>query len=190
LYHGLKVLEQAEKAGVFDPEDRYYQRKRFAYSHLWTGLGYDGIRRYLGLTDGSRTTSHPVPKNRITALGKLCRWMYGSAEAGQEPHVKSQNPNLRQLDEALRTHRGVAALESGLSLEDAVNASRGDTRLLLDALVDAEQNLRAAKGYFSTGFNGQDEIRETIENVHTLAQSLFEELEARTRKRRSVPARA
>lgn len=188
LYHGLKVLEQAEKAGVFDPEDRFYQRKRFAYSHLWTGLGYDGIRRYLGLTDASRTKRQPVAKSKITALGKLCRWMYGSSDAGEEPHVKSQNPNLRQLDEALRTSRGVAALESGLSLEDSVNASRGDTRLLLDALVEAEQNLRAAKGYFSTGFNGQEEIRETIENIYTLGQSLFDELEAKTRKKKAMSA--
>jgi hypothetical protein len=186
LYHGLKVLEQARKAGVFDPDDRFYQKKRFAYSHLWTGLGYDGIRRYLGLTDASRWRREPVPKNKITALGKLCRWMYGSFEEDQEPHVKSQNPNLRELDEALRTSRGIAALESGLSLEDSVNASRGDTRLLLDALVEAEQNLRDAKGYFSTGFNGQEEIRETIDNVHTLAQSLFDELEAVESRKKKV----
>lgn len=192
LYHGLKVLEQARKAGVFDPDDRFYQRKRFAYSHLWTGLGYDGIRRYLGLTDASRTKKSPVPRGKITALGKLCRWMYGDVEADEEPLVKSQNPNLRQLDEALRTSRGIAALESGLSLEDSVNASRGDTRLLLDALVEAEQNLRDAKGYFSTGFSGQQEVRETIGNVHTLAESLFNELEAVQgwRKKASASGRA
>jgi len=191
LYHGLKVLDQARKAGVFDPDDRFYQRKRFAYSHLWTGLGYDGIRRYLGLTDPSRLKKEPVPQNKITDLGNLCRWMYGSLEDQKEPHVKSQNPNLRQLDEALRNSRGVAALESGLSLEDSVNASRGDTRLLLDALVEAERNLREAKGYLSTGYSGQEEIRETIDNIHTLAQSLFDELEAsQTRKKKPSLARS
>jgi hypothetical protein len=192
LYHGLKVLEQARKAGVFDPNDRFYQRKRFAYSHLWTGLGYDGIRRYLGLTDARRLKKEPVSKNKITELGNLCRWMYGSLKEQEQPHVKSQNPNLRQLDEALRTSRGVAALESGLSLEDSVNASRGDTRLLLDALVEAERNLRDAKGYFSTGYTGQEEIRETIDNIHTLAESLFDELEASSvrKKKAASPARS
>lgn len=184
LYHGLKVLEQARKAGVFNPEDRYYQRKRFAYSHLWTGLGYDGIRNYLGLTEQNRTKREPVPKNKIASLGKLCRWLYGNHEDDVEPHVKSQNPNLRELNEALLTPRGIAALESGLSLEDSVNASRGDTRLLLDALISAEQNLRDAKSYFSTGFKGQEEVRETILKVHTLAGSLNDEMEAvRSRKR-------
>lgn len=184
LYHGLKVLEQAKKAGVFDPADRFYQRKRFAYSHLWTGLGYDGIRSYLGLSAVERETKQPVPKKKIRALRNLCRWLYGSAEENEEPLVKSQNPHLRQLDETLRAQRGVAALESGLSLADALNASRGDTRLLLDALISAEQSLRDAKAYFSTGFNGEEEIRATVLNIHTLANSLREELEA-SRKRKA-----
>ena len=184
LYHGLKVLEQARKAGVFKSEDRYYKRKRFAYSHLWTGLGYDGIRNYLGLTERNRTKREPVPKNKIASLGNLCRWLYGNHDDDVEPHVKSQNPNLRELNEALLTPRGISALESSLSLEDSLNVSRGDTRLLLDALISAEQNLRDAKSYFSTGFKGQDEVRETVLKVHTLAASLNDEMEAaRSRKR-------
>ncbi len=49
LYRGLMVLEQAENSGVFNREDRY--NTRFAYSHLWTGLGYRGIQEFLGLQD-------------------------------------------------------------------------------------------------------------------------------------------
>ena len=60
-----------------------------------------------------------------------------------------------------------------------MNASRGDTRLLTDALIAAEQSLREAKGYFSTGYKGQQEIRETIGNVHALDSSLNEDLDVR-----------
>jgi hypothetical protein len=183
LYHGLKVLLQAQKAGVFDPEDRFHQRKDFAYSHLWTGLGYDGIRKFLGITDRSRTARDPVPKEKISALGELCRWLYGNDEEKIEPLVKSQNPHLRQLNEALASTRGVSALRHGLPLQQAVNAARGDTRLLLDALVAAEQNLREAKGYFSTGFEGQEDVSETIKNIHALASSLNVELESFKRKK-------
>jgi len=182
LYHGLKVLQQAQKARVFDREDRFHQRKDFAYSHLWTGLGYEGIRKFLGISDGSRSEQEPVPPSRMESLGELCLWLYGSNKEHVEPLVKSQNPHLRQLDEALRSKRGISALRQGLSLQQAVNASRGDTRLLLDALIAAEQSLREAKGYFSTGFNGQQEIRETISNVHALASSLQAELQSTSKK--------
>jgi len=182
LYHGLKVLQQAQNAGVFNPSDRFFQRKDFAYSHLWTGLGYEGVRKFLGISDGSRSEREPVPKSKIPALGELCRWLYGSHEGDIEPLVKSQNPHLRQLDEALRSKRGISALRQGLQLQQAVNASRGDTRLLLDALIAAEQNLREAKGYFSTGYNGQQEIQDTINNIHSLASSLQMELQGVSRK--------
>jgi hypothetical protein len=185
LYHGLKVLQQAQSAHVFDSADRFHQRKDFAYSHLWTGLGYEGVRKFLGISEGSRSERNPVPKPKIPALGELCRWLYGSNKEQIEPLVKSQNPHLRQLDEALRSKRGVSALRQGLSLQQAVNASRGDTRLLLDALIAAEQNLREAKGYFSTGFNGQQEIRETVGNIHSLATSLQAELQTSPQKPKS-----
>lgn len=178
LYHGLKVLDQARQAGVFDASDRFHQRKDFAYSHLWTGLGYEGIRAFLGISDGRRSERQPVPKGKISALGDLCRWLYGSHQEKIEPLVKSQNPHLRQLDEALRAPRGVAALRRGLPLQQAVNAARGDTRLLLDALIAAEQNLREAKGYFSTGFAGQQDVTDTVKNIHSLASSLTADLEA------------
>ena len=47
LYRGLMVLDQAESEGIFNREDRY--NTRFAYSHLWTGLGYSGFQEFLGL---------------------------------------------------------------------------------------------------------------------------------------------
>jgi hypothetical protein len=184
LYHGLKVLHQAEDAGVFDPKDRFYQRKDFAYSHLWTGLGYEGIRDFLGLKNGDRDERKPIARKNIPALGELCLWLYGSHSNNIEPLVKTQNPHLRQLDEALRAPRGIAALRRGLPLQFAVNAARGDTRLLLDALVSAEQNLREAKGYFSTGYKGQQEIADTISNIHSIADSLQKELTAAGHKKK------
>jgi len=184
LYHGLKVLHQAQTAGVFDAADRFYQRKDFAYSHLWTGLGYEGIRKFLGIVDGKRSEREPIAKSKNSALGELCRWLYGSHKEGIEPLIKSQNPHLRQLDEALRTKRGVAALRRGLPLQQALNASRGDTRLLLDALVAAEQNLRDAKAYFSTGFRGHQEIEDSVNNVFVLAESLRDELKSKTQRKR------
>ena len=70
LYGGLMILNQAEESEVFDREDRY--NTRFAYSHLWTGLGYAGIQDFLGLTPEKRFKPNPVPKNRLENLRELC----------------------------------------------------------------------------------------------------------------------
>lgn len=184
LYRGLKVLRQAEQAGLFDPENRFYQKKGFAYSHLWTGLGYEGIRDFLGIKDSAKDEQKPVRKEKIKALGELLLWLYGSNKENVQPLVQSQNPHLRQLDEALRSPRGIAALRRNFSLQSAVDAARGDARLLLDALVAAEKNLREAKGYLSTGYSGQQDITDTINNIRSLAISLEEELAAKKAKKK------
>jgi hypothetical protein len=184
LYRGLKVLRQAEQAGLFDPENRFYQKKGFAYSHLWTGLGYEGIRDFLGIKDSAKDERKPVRKEKVKALGELLLWLYGSNKENVQPLVQTQNPHLRQLDEALRSPRGLAALRRNFSLQAAVDAARGDARLLLDALVAAEKNLREAKGYLSTGYSGQQDITDTINNIRSLAVSLEEELAAKKARKK------
>jgi hypothetical protein len=53
----------------------------------------------------------------------------------------------------------------------------------MDSLIAGEQNLRDAKAYFSTGYHGQQEIGETIKNIHLLASSLRTELEGKQKKK-------
>jgi len=65
----LKVLQQAQSAHVFDSADRFHQRKDFAYSHLWTGLGYEGVRKFLGISEGSRSGTQPRTKAENTGPG-------------------------------------------------------------------------------------------------------------------------
>lgn len=179
LYHGYCVLQQARAAGVFTPDERWNKRGLFAFSHLWVGLGYTGIQRYLGIKASEKGKPNPVARDRLSRLGKLCLWLYGNETT--QPLIRSQNPDLRILDEALRSPRGQAALERGLPLQAAYKASRGDTSLLREGLLAAQQNLREAKGYVTTGYEGQTDIFETAENVEALASSLLDEMRGITK---------
>lgn len=174
LYRGLMVLEQAEKSGVFDRSDRY--NARFAYSHLWTGLGYAGIQEFLGLPADKGFKPDPVPKAKIRNLGELCLWLYGSKEDDTVPIVRSQNPDLRNLDEVLRSESGIAALRGGLPLETSLKASRGDERMLLEAMVLVEQKLKEARGLVLTGYHGDSELLTKAEAISTIADSILEEM--------------
>jgi len=174
LYRGLMVLEQAERAGVFDREDRW--NTRFAYSHLWTGLGYSNIQSFLGLKAQRVFEPNPVPKRQLQNLQEVCLWLYGSKKANKRPLIRSQNPDLRNLDEALGSRNGVAALRAGLPLETSLKASRGDERLLREAIVVADQNLKEARGLVPTGFKGDADLLAKATAIQTIATSIVEDM--------------
>jgi len=176
LYRGLMVLEQAEKEGVFSRDDRWAQK--FAYSHLWTGLGYAGFQRFLALPADKGFGPNPIPKSHIGHLGEICTWLYGSKKNKTRPVVQSQNPDLRLLDEVLQTTKGVAALRQEMPLEVCLKLSRGDERLLREAMVLTEQTLKEARGYMPTGYTGDKDMLATARTVHKLAKSIADEMEA------------
>ncbi len=177
LYRGLMVLEQAEKLGVFNRDDRW--NTRFAYSHLWTGLGYAGIQDFLGLNAERGFVPNPVPKKNLNNLGELCLWLYGSKEQERPPLIRSQNPDLRQLDEVLKSEDGVASLRAGVPLKTALDISRGDERRLREAIVLAEEKLKEARGLIPTGYQGDKDMLSRARSISIIADAILEEVEER-----------
>jgi ParB-like nuclease domain len=176
LYDALMVLEQAESARVFDREDRY--REHFSFSHLTTGLGYAGIQSFLGLPTSKREIGkkRPVPRDHVHALGELLLWLYGSESKGAPPIIQSQNPDLRMLNEVVGNKQAVAALRKGLSLSIAVDISKGDDRVFRESLVAAKQNLQRARGTVLTGYDGNEDLLNTAEEIVELARSVVADM--------------
>ena len=92
--------------------------------------------------------------------------------------IRSQNPDLRNLDEVLRSANGLAALRAGLPLETSLKASRGDERLLREALVLAEEKLKEARGLIPTGYQGESDLLKKARNIDTIAEAIREEMES------------
>lgn len=177
LYDGLMALEQAEDAGVFSKDDRHKQH--FAFSHLYTGLGYPNIRKFLGLPAGEKDLgTKPVPQRNVKQLGEFLRWLYGSKKDRIAPLVQSQNPDLRQLDEVLSSDRGVIAVRKGLPLEVSLEISKGDERVFREALVTAKQALQKARGTVLTGYGGNEESLEMAKDIALLASTLVMDMQA------------
>jgi hypothetical protein len=182
LYDGLMVLEQAEKSGVFHREDRF--REHFSFSHLTTGLGYSGIQTFLGLPKGDRTIGKlkPVPKDHEKQLGELLGWLYGSKADNRPAIIQSQNPDLRRLDEVLKSRSAVAALRKGLTLSVSLEISKGDERVFRESLVDAKQNLQKARGTVLTGYEGNDDLYQVAEEIVELAQAVLADMKPTGKK--------
>jgi len=60
LYRGFMVLDQAEREGVYSGDNAY--RKRLAFSHLYTGLDYDGISDFISISPKEVETDNPRSK--------------------------------------------------------------------------------------------------------------------------------
>jgi hypothetical protein len=185
LYRGLMVLQQAE--AVFDPSDR--AKSHFSFSHLYTGLDYPGIRKFIGLTEARDFTPRPIARAKVPALGELCGWLFGSKSRKIAPLVRSQNPDLRKLDEILQSADGTAALRQGLPLDVSLDISRGDEKLFREALVDAKRKLQEARGKLLTGYTGEADLLQSAEQIGDLADSMVDEMQRIRRQRRRPPKR-
>jgi len=179
LYRGLMVLEQAEKAKAFDREDRF--RQRLAFSHLYTGLDYDGIGEFLNISPKEAESASPVPKSKIKELGELLVWLYGSKKEKKEPVVQSQNPHLRQLNAIVSNRESLSALRSGVDLSKAFEISQPPSVLFEEALLSAKRELTTARAYLTTGDDGSESLLRMAGTVAELAADIYEEMD---RKRR------
>ena len=182
LYRGLMVIEQAERLGAFDRDDRWCGH--FAFSHLYTSLPYPGINEFLDLQSASDETQDPVPAERKGNLRELLVWMYGSKSEKKSPVIQSQNPHLRWLDAVLANREALAALRQGAELSLAFEISRPSSNLFEEALVAAKQHLEKARGILSTGYDGSKELLRIAAAAADLAYDLHEEME-----RKSLPKR-
>lgn len=178
LYRGLMVLRQAEDERLYDLDDR--TNKRLFFSHLYTGLNYPGFQEFLGIKEENSYRPSPVRrKANKQNLGQLCVWLFGSREQGKKPLIRSQNPDLKRLDEALQSERGRDALTAGLPLDTAFEASIGDERRFREALVQAKVSLEQAVGKVHTGFNTKSDQLATASQILSLAESLHDTMELR-----------
>lgn len=175
LYRGLMVLEQAERAKVFDREDRF--RQRLAFSHLYTGLDYEGIGKFLNIAPKEKETNEPVPKNKLKELGELCVWLYGSKKEKQAPVVESQNPDLRQLNQVVANRESVAALRAGNGLAKAFEMSRPPIAVFEEALLAAKRELTTARANLTTGYDNSDALLKIAGTVATMADDIYLEME-------------
>lgn len=175
LYRGLMVLNQAQKSRVFNLDER--QNSRFAFSHLYTGIDYDGISAFIGLTTEDDESETPVPDDKISQLGELCTWLYGNKKEQTQPAIASQNPDIRRLNIVLKSKEATAALRAGNTLEKSYEISKPPTQVLEDALLAAKRDLLLARTYITTGHDKSVELLKLAGTVAELADDIYTEME-------------
>ncbi|GHV84108.1 hypothetical protein AGMMS50212_14480 [Spirochaetia bacterium] len=138
------VLEQAEKAEVYNIKDRANKGK-FAFSHLYTALDRPEYRDFLGLKQGwnKEPNDNPISKKYLTKLQEVFVYIYGSKSDDKPALVKSQNPDLKKLGAVLSNELSLAKVRNGADLETAYMGTLNSSDALLKVLT--ETNLSLAK---------------------------------------------
>ncbi|CAN5541027.1 hypothetical protein BH10PLA1_BH10PLA1_02210 [soil metagenome] len=183
LYRGLMVIEEAEKLKVFSRANRF--NTKFAFSHLYTGLDYDGIAEYLKIKPEDEETDEPVPKTQSKRLGEVLLWMYGSKKDNKPPVVETQNPHLRLLDAALKSAEAIGALRDGADISSAYELSRPPAVVFEEALLKSKRELTKAQASITDGYNGSEELLRIAGSIAQLAEDVYTGMERkRTKKKR------
>ncbi len=176
LYQGLQVIEQAENLGVFNRTD--IQANRLYFSHLYTGLTYEGFKDYIGISGIPEDRSNPVPEDKKDELGELLTWIYGSKKQDVPAAVQSQNPDIRRLEAVLKNREAILALRDGVSLYQAYEISQPKEETFEQSLLEAKRALQKAHSYQTEGFDGHDEnLMRHAASIAKLAEDLYDSME-------------
>jgi len=176
LYQGLQVIEQAEHIGKFDRTD--INAPRLYFSHLYTGLSYEGIKEFIGIKDVSEEVENPVPEGKQDNLEELLLWMFGSKKREQEPVIQSQNPDLRRLEAVVKNKEATYALRDNVPLVLAYEISQPKDETFEQSLLEAKRALQKAQSYQTEGFDGKDEaMLRLAASVAGIADELYDIME-------------
>lgn len=173
LYQGLQVIEQAEQLGKFDRTD--ITASRLYFSHLYTGLTYDGFKDFLGIKDVSEEEDNPVPVAKVDNLEQILTWLFGSRRKQVDAVIQSQNPDLRRLEAVIKNKEATYALRDGVSLIQAYEISQPKNETFEQSLLEAKRALQKAQSVQTEGFNGNDEaMLKTAGTIADIAEDLYQ----------------
>ena len=168
------VLEQAEREGLFDIEDR--DTPKFSFLHVYGALMRSQYAEYLGLGPGwtrHAPEADPVSRERFDELGKVLVWLYGSKSEDVRPVVETVNPDIRRLGEVLANAEARDVLEQTGDLDRAHASTQSvETRFrasLLrarDTIREAGSSLRACDGRDESLLDVAEDIKETADSVY------------------------
>jgi DNA-binding transcriptional MerR regulator len=175
LYQGLMVLEQANRTKTYEYDD--IQTSRIYFSHLYTGLQREGIKKFLNLKEAEDEADNPVPEENLKNLGELLQWLFGSKKNEVQPIIRSQNPDLKNLDEVLQKPEAIYALRAGESLSYAHELSRSSESLFEENLLTAKRSLQKSRAHLTTGYKGEESLIKVAGSVADLADDLYRDME-------------
>ncbi len=184
MVSAIYVLEQAEREGLFDIDNR--QTVKFSFAHLYAALSRSQYMEYLGLGWGwarQDPKPDPVPRERLDTLRRVLVWIYGSKSDDARPVVEMQNPDIERLGEVLDDEEARHVLEQTGNLAQAHASTESVDRRFISSLLRARETIGNAGGSLRA-YDGRDKsLLDVAEDVKETADSVYLSM---AQKRRSA----
>ena len=120
LLQGFYVVKQLRESGHFRPSDSLRSGRGsvtdYPFSWVYTILGYEATRRYLGVS-ANAATADPIPKENGVKGAVLMRTMFGDKKLGRNSAV-SDSRQLGKLASMLVNPETLTMLEQGKTVEE------------------------------------------------------------------------
>ncbi len=141
----LYTIEQANQQSD-EPWDEV--EEGFGFSWLYTSLGYQSVREYLGVTHGvfSSPNKAPVSKQFVKHLLLHMTDLYGPPPGRPREAVVRESRQIRGLASIYGSEDALAALRSGASFELCLQKTVNEKTQLVELLRKADYNLAQANG--------------------------------------------
>jgi len=182
LYNGLMVLRQAEKITRFTRDD--FNAAKFNFSHLYTIIQYPITRKFLGIDRRDSSKPFPensVPDNKKKELEELLIWIFGSRQMGVSSVIRSQNPDLRMLDDIIGNMDALTYLREKNNLDDAHEYTKQEDRRLESYIVKAEMNMRKAKSV-EDSYKGDRVLAGKVGSIYEISGEMYKKMTKKVRK--------
>ena len=183
MVFAIYVLEQAQRADLFDRQDR--NTRKFNFSHLYTALSR---RQYMDYLELGRTWArydpkpNPVPVERLGNLQRLLVWIYGSKSNDELPVVQSQNPDIKRLGEVLAHTEARLLLETTHNLDRAHESTEEIDKKFTGSLFRARDAIRDTSGALRA-YDGRDKsLLDVAEDVKEQSDSVYVSMERKYRR--------
>jgi hypothetical protein len=185
MCNGLMVLEQAESEGFFSSKD--VDLRKFYFSHLYTILQKDNTKKFLGIRSTKKDIfkKNPVPASKLKNLQRLLELLFGNQAGTIHSVIRSQNPDLKRLDEVLGNKTAYNYLKENSqeqnSLDNALSFIGTEDHVVDELLNKALNALRKANGFLYK-FKGGKEATQQIKEIHLIATEMLGKTENKKRK--------
>jgi len=178
----LMVLWQGEKQTKFVRED--FNAARFNFSHLYTLIQYPETKKYLGITKYESAKPfplNPVPNSHKKQLEEVLIWVFGSSSLRKESIIKSQNPDLRTLDEILGNSTALEALKESNNLNEAHEYTKQEDRRLEVYVIRSENNLRKAKS-LEDHYKGDKTLADKVKSIYEISNEMYAKMKTKLKE--------
>lgn len=144
LLQGYYVVKQLRESGDFRPTDSLRSGRGsvtdYPFSWVYTVLGYEATRRYLGLK-GTAAEPDPIPPENSSRGGVLMRAMFGDKRQARNPSVRDSR-QLGQLASMLVNPEKLTMLEQGKSVDEIESATQKIEDKLRHGIEQVRETLR------------------------------------------------